>query len=124
MTDQELKKFRGLLLGLGRRLRGEVAQVTGDALRGTGADPSGGLSNLPVHPADLGNDAYQQEVAVTLLENESLLLRQVGAALRRIEDGTYGRCQECGRDMPLERLEALPYATHCLECANRLEEQG
>jgi RNA polymerase-binding transcription factor DksA len=121
MTDQELKKFRGLLLSLGRRLRGEVAQVTNDALRGTGADPAGGLSNLPIHPSDLGNDTYQQEVAVTLLENESLLLGQVAAALRRIEDGTYGRCQGCGRDMPLKRLEALPYATHCLECANRLE---
>jgi DnaK suppressor protein len=58
-----------------------------------------------------------------LEDNAEHLLSSIDAALARIEDGTYGRCERCGEPIAEERLEALPYATRCIEC-KRLEERG
>jgi DnaK suppressor protein len=69
---------------------------------------------VPVHPADLGTDNYEEEVTLGLLENEDPLLAEVNDALDRIEQGTFGRCEECRQEIPRERLEALPYARYCL----------
>jgi DnaK suppressor protein len=124
MTKKELESYREKLLALGRRLRGDMNAVGGEALRGTGGEPAGNLSNAPLHPADLGTDAFEQEMAVGLLENERLLLRQTAEALVRIDQGTYGRCLECGKDIPAARLDALPYTPHCVDCARKLQAEG
>jgi DnaK suppressor protein len=59
----------------------------------------------------------------SLEENAEHLLASIDAALKRIQDGTYGVCERCGRPIGEERLEALPYATKCIEC-KKLEERG
>jgi RNA polymerase-binding protein DksA len=59
----------------------------------------------------------------SLEENAEHLLASIDAALKRVEVGTYGICERCGRPIGDERLEALPYATKCIEC-KRLEERG
>jgi RNA polymerase-binding transcription factor DksA len=66
-------------------------------------------------------DNYEEEVALGLLGNEAQLLREVYDALARIEQGTFGRCEECGKEIPRERLEALPYARYCLGDARKLQ---
>jgi DnaK suppressor protein len=124
MTKTELEKYRQTLLSLGKRLRGQVSDAAGEALRRTGADPSGNLSNVPNHPADLSNDTYEHEVAIGVLENEEQLLEQIVRALDRIDSGTYGRCQECGQDIATERLHAIPYTPYCVECARKVEAAG
>jgi RNA polymerase-binding protein DksA len=122
MNKQELGHFRTKLDELNDRLKGDVARVEADALRRAGGEASGGISNTPLHPADLGSDHYEQEVALSLLENEAQLLRQVAEALDRIDNGTYGTCKVCGKAIARERLELLPYATHCVPCAERLQQ--
>ena len=72
-----------------------------------------------VKGADLGSDNFEQEVSLSLLENEGQLLERVSAALARIDQGTFGRCQECGRDISRERLDAVPYTPYCIQCAAR-----
>jgi RNA polymerase-binding transcription factor DksA len=72
----------------------------------------------------LGTDNHEQEVALGLLENEGQMLEQTAAALARIEQGTYGRCVDCQKDIPAERLRAIPYTPRCFECARRLESEG
>lgn len=124
MTKKEQESFRQRLVDLGTRLEGDVADVAGEALRQTGGEEAGNLSNVPVHPADLGTDTYEQEVATDLLDNERQKLVAVRAALDRIEQGTYGKCERCDRDISRERLEAVPYATLCIECARSTERQG
>jgi RNA polymerase-binding protein DksA len=57
----------------------------------------------------------------TLEENSEAVLAAIDAALRRIEDGTYGTCQRCGNPIAPERLEALPYAELCIDCKRRVE---
>jgi RNA polymerase-binding transcription factor DksA len=65
----------------------------------------------------MGTEEFLQDINATLLENEEYLVNEARAALRRIEDGTFGRCEECGRPIPDERLDALPYARFCTRCS-------
>jgi RNA polymerase-binding transcription factor DksA len=124
MNQADLDRYRQKLLALGRRVNCDLSGVAGEALRTTGGEASGSLSNAPLHPADLGTDNYEQETAASLMANETQLLEQVSAALARIDQGTYGRCQECGRDIDRERLNALLYTPYCVACAERLESEG
>jgi DnaK suppressor protein len=65
---------------------------------------------------------YERERDFSLLENARDLLTQVDRALRKIEDGTYGVCESCGKSIEAARLKALPYASLCISC-KRLEER-
>jgi RNA polymerase-binding transcription factor DksA len=121
MTKMELEGYRQSLLVLGKRLGGDISGVAREALRRSGGEASGSLSNAPLHLADLGTDNFEQELAVSLVENSVQTLDQIAAALGRIDEGTYGRCQECGRQIPAKRLQALPYTPHCVDCARRIQ---
>jgi DnaK suppressor protein len=75
------------------------------------------------HLGDSATETLDREIEQSLEENAEHLLASIDAALKRVEDGTYGICERCGRPIGDERLEALPYATKCIEC-KRLEERG
>jgi RNA polymerase-binding transcription factor DksA len=122
MTKTDLGKYRQRLIAIGKRIQGDFSTVADEALRGTGGEPSGSLSNAPYHLADLSNDTFEHEVAVGLLENQGQLLEQIAGALDRLDQGTYGRCIECGKEIPKERLEALPYTSYCIHCAVRAQD--
>jgi RNA polymerase-binding transcription factor DksA len=119
MTKPDLKAYRTTLLAMRARLTGDVSQLETEALRSGGGEASGGLSNAPSHPADLGTDNFEQEFALSLLQNQEQVLREIGDALDRIKKGSFGRCEECGGVIPKARLQAVPYARHCVACARK-----
>jgi RNA polymerase-binding transcription factor DksA len=121
MSPSELEGYRQRLLALHGRLGGDVTQLTDEALRRAGGEASGGLSNMPLHPADLGTDNFEQEFTFSLLENQEQVLEEIADALERIGKGRFGLCEECRQPIPAKRLEALPYARHCVDCARKLE---
>lgn len=121
IKTEELESYRNVLLGLRARLRGDLDQMTDEALRGNGRDTTGNLSNLPMHMADVGTENYDQEFTLGLIENEQETVSQINEALNRINAGTFGRCHECQSPIAKPRLQALPYARFCIECARRLE---
>ena len=121
MKPEELESFRRTLLSLRARLRGDLDQMTDEALRGNGRDSTGNLSNLPLHMADVGTENYDQEFTLGLIENEQLTLEQIQEALTRIDRGTFGKCQDCGSPIAKPRLQALPYTPYCIDCARRME---
>jgi DnaK suppressor protein len=123
MTQAELDHFRQALLALGNSIQSNFSALQQEALRDTGGAASGNLSNAPLHLADLATDNFQQEVNLSLLETEEQRLEEISAALTRIENGSYGRCEECQRPIGRERLEALPYTRLCVDCARRQEEE-
>lgn len=85
-----------------------------------GADP-GELSTLDQHPADSGTnlaDADREEASLEILRDQQERVRE---ALARIDAGTYGRCVDCGAQLPDERLEARPDAARCVSCQQRAE---
>jgi len=73
--------------------------------------------------ADTATATLDREIDYTLEENSEHVLEAIEAALKRIEDGTYGTCVNCGKPITEERLAAIPWATHCIDC-KRLEERG
>ncbi len=74
-------------------------------------------------PADAGSASFERETAQSLSNHARGLLTQIDDALRRMDAGTYGLCERCGEPIEAERLEAIPYATLCMECKRR-EETG
>jgi DnaK suppressor protein len=88
------------------------------------ADETGDLSiGKDDHLADTATETYMRELDDGLEENAERLLAEVEAALGRIEVGTYGTCVVCGRPIDVDRLQAVPYATLCLD-DKRVEESG
>ncbi len=123
MNQAESEFYRRRLLALKKRLGSELTELEQEALRPIGGEAAGSLSDVPIHPADLGNENYEEEVTVGLLENEVQILQEVNAALLRIEQGTFGRCENCGQEISSKRLKVLPYARYCLRCARSLQGQ-
>jgi DnaK suppressor protein len=121
MTKAEIDSYRQRLLALKKRLGGDESELEEEALRPLGGESGGGLSDVPVHPADLGTENYEEEITLDLLENEAHILAEVNDALARIEQGTFGRCENCGQEISRERLDALPYARYCIRCARKLQ---
>jgi RNA polymerase-binding transcription factor DksA len=121
MTSAETERYRNHLLALRDRLAHDVSQLSSEALRQTGGEASGGLSNTPLHIADLGSDTFAENVTLGMLENEQQALLEVGRALARITMGTFGRCEDCQGDISRERLQALPYARYCVGCAQETQ---
>ncbi|SFQ04722.1 TraR/DksA C4-type zinc finger protein [Salibacterium halotolerans] len=82
----------------------------------------GELSNYDNHPADTASGLYEREKDMALEQHEERSLDRVKKALQAIEEGTYGTCEICGADIPVERLEAEPTALCCMQHAG--EESG
>jgi DnaK suppressor protein len=78
---------------------------------------------LDQHLAETATATVDREIDYTLEENSEHVLEAIEAALKRIDDGTFGKCVNCGKDIGEERLAAIPWATHCIDC-KRLEERG
>src|SRR5262245_45120300 len=94
-TQAERKAYRKCLRALLGRLDRDRAQLKGEALQTTGGEASGGLSDVPLHLADLGSHEFEEDVTLSLLENEERLIEEVNGALARIDQGTFGRCEAC-----------------------------
>lgn len=117
----DLKVFRERLLSLRTRLRGDVTQMVDTSLSKSRTAGNGDLSSMPIHMADIGSDNFEQEFTLTLMANDEGALERIEAALERIEDGTYGLCEECGAKIPKARLNAIPYTAMCVKCASQSE---
>jgi DnaK suppressor protein len=86
---------------------------------GDDLDPNrGGVSN---HLADDSDVMFEQEKLMSLRFNTEQMLQQVDHALERVAAGTYGTCENCGKPIPPERLDARPYATLCVNCQQQRE---
>ncbi len=117
----DIDRFRRLLEGERDRLTHARDAVHHDASM---LEESGDLAiGAGDHLADSATETYLRELDGGLEENADHLLTEIEAALARIEDGTYGRCTACGRQISTERLEAVPYATLCID-DKRLQEGG
>jgi len=91
------------------------------AFSGDQREVTGESSIVSQHPADVADFTYQRELQQTTEKFLDRQAEQVEAAMRARENGTYGVCQECGRDIPHARLEARPEATLCVACQRRQE---
>lgn len=107
---------------------GEVLIKRRDALRQALAGDISALMELREQSGgdvvDHALDAAQDEISSQLAEVESRELAQIDNAIERIRQGTYGICEVTGKPIPLARLQALPYATMCIEAQREMEKHG
>lgn len=124
MSAVDTQHFRELLL--------EKRQAVVEALDylhkenpGSLEDETGELvsGSADQHMADTATETVDREIDYTLEASDGRLLTAIDSALNRIEDGTYGTCVNCGAQIAPERLEAMPWATLCIDC-KRKEERG
>lgn len=121
MKAQDLTQFQDILLRKRDLLSGNVTSLEAQALKRSRQDASGDLSTMPIHMADIGSDNFEQEFTLGLIENEEEMLRAIDEALQRIEDGTFGKCEECGKAIRKTRLKAIPHARLCINCQRQEE---
>lgn len=123
VSSLDLEHFRTLL----EKQRAELADaIAGLNHEGPLTDEAGGFVSARAddhHLADTATDTYARELDEGLSEDVERVLVEVEAALVRLEAGEYGLCRVCGREIGAERLEAVPYATLCID-DKRLEERG
>ena len=122
MKKVEMKVYKDRLLTLRARMRGDVTQLADAALKKNRMEGNGETSAMPIHMADIGSDNFEQEFTLSLIENDGGTLAKIETSLERIEDGSYGLCEECGLKIPKSRLNAIPYATLCVRCAQQQEQ--
>lgn len=116
LTSQQLSNFQTQLNNEKKELLERFDQNDHFGLqRGHYHEAMGELSSYDNHPADEGTDLYEREKDIALNEHEELHLKNIDKALQAIEQGTYGKCEVCGTEIPLERLEVLPTTTYCVK---------
>jgi RNA polymerase-binding protein DksA len=82
-------------------------------------DAAGSANSDDEHDPEGATIAFEREHVAALLDQTREHVTQVDAALRRLDEGTYGRCERCGEPIAAGRLEARPTATTCINCANQ-----
>ncbi len=113
LDKKTIAKFKRLLLKQREEIVGEVKQMV-ESSKEMGQD---GIQDIGDEAANI----YNKQVLLSLNENERLRLHEVDEALDRIENGTYGICEECGGPISLKRLEVRPVAKYCVPCLTKLE---
>ncbi|MBE0537903.1 MAG: TraR/DksA C4-type zinc finger protein [Phycisphaerae bacterium] len=121
MTPEEIQSYRRLLLEKWAELVGDVNYMENEALRKSRLDAAGDLSSMPIHMADLGTDNFEQEFSLGLMDSERKILLEIVAALRRMNDGTFGICEGTGKPISKARLNANPWARYCIDYARMVE---
>ena len=112
-TAQRLLQQRNKLLRARAALVQQIKRLTKDASEDT--------PEYSIHMADAGTDSFDRDLALGLASFEQEELYEVDAALKRIEDGTYGFCELTGRPIPWRRLEAVPWTRFSIDAETKLE---
>jgi DnaK suppressor protein len=113
LDKKTITKFKKLLLKEREQIAGEVKQIV-ESSNEMGQD---GIQDIGDEAANI----YNKQVLLSLNENERMRLKEVDESLDRIENGTYGICEECGGPISLKRLEVRPVAKYCVPCLTKLE---
>src|SRR5262249_764613 len=121
MTRAQQDKYRNMLQDIVDRVSSTAVGLTEQVRTPTGGESAGGISNAPLHLGDIGSEAYNQELGVTLLENETYIHDEGLAALERLDRGTFGRCERCQEAIPTARLNAIAYTRYCAACAGKVQ---
>jgi DnaK suppressor protein len=116
MMNTDLTVYRERLFALRAKLLGDATQMEDDALTAHIE-----ATSTPTDREELGTDTAEQELTSSLLGSEKDVFDQIDGALLRIEDRSYGQCEQCGEKIPESRLEAIPYAAECERCASQRE---
>lgn len=115
LKKSEIENFKNRLIAL----RAEMTKIVQEVSKEVKSDVQ--LSGYSQHQADAGTDDFDRSVSLTLTDQEMKVLKQIDRALEKIDEGTYGICDLSGDDIPIKRLEAIPYATMTVAAQEKFE---
>lgn len=121
MRKLDTDKYRKKLLAERDRIRYEMEQIERDISYDDTSIGQGELADYDNHPADAATDTYEKERDIAVRDNFREILGRIDEALGKIERGTYGICDRCGREITPGRLNVVPYAIYCVECQDLIE---
>lgn len=121
MGRKELQNFKQELTAEKQRLIKEISRLEETGIGDTASDSVGELSRVDNHPADLASETFERGKDIALRDNAHLLLEKVEKALAKIQAGTFGQCELCGRQISGDRLAAMPSALLCIDCQRETE---
>ena len=118
ISAEDLARFKAILVQKRRRLMGDVAMMSEEAL---GSEEGSVDNHAPIHPAEVGSHSFEQEFTLDLLSHDGDRIQMIEMALEKLDEGTYGQCDECSARIPKGRLEMLPESIYCVKCATKME---
>ncbi|MDD5610039.1 MAG: TraR/DksA C4-type zinc finger protein [Candidatus Omnitrophica bacterium] len=121
LDKKELLEFKKLVLKKKSELIEQINHISEDTLKKSPKEASGDISSYTYHMADVATDTYDREFSMSLASNDRAIFYEIEDALKKIEDGTYGICEECKDFIAKVRLRAIPYARLCLKCQEKKE---
>lgn len=120
MKSTDLKKFKKILLDMKKELLQELNELE-KKVDENPIDSSSEVNPYPIHPSDLGTDEEIRESNAEMYSRLCEKLKDIEYALQKINDKTYGICENCGKDIGLARLKTLPFSKYCIKCAEIIE---
>ncbi|MCG2713705.1 MAG: TraR/DksA family transcriptional regulator [Candidatus Omnitrophica bacterium] len=123
LTKKELKDFKKIVLKRKDEVIDDIQHISDDTLKKSQKEASGDISGYTYHMADVATDNYDREFSLGLASNERQSLYELEDALKRIEDGSFGICDDCKNNISKIRLKAVPSARLCIKCQKKREKK-
>lgn len=123
LTKKDLNDYKKLINKRKSEIMYDINHISEDTLKKSLKDASGDISGYAFHMADVATDNYDREFSLGIASNERKLIYELDDAVKRIEDGTFGFCEDCKSLIAKTRLKAIPYARLCLNCQQKREKK-
>jgi len=122
LTVQQTESFKKRLMDMRDHLLDRIERFNDTGMGDSMSKSTGELSTYDNHPGDVGSEMFERGKDFALREDAITTIGAIDDALSKIDNGRYGRCEVCGRDIPVKRLAAVPYTTQCVDCKSRDEQ--
>lgn len=122
MDKEKLIYYKDKLNKEKERANKLIKQLKDNDMTEYNAEMSSELSFYDNHPSDIATEVFNAEMGRTLEATQESTIGRINDALKAIDEGSYGKCKKCGKDIEEERLEILPYAENCIKCENAISE--
>ncbi len=122
-NKKELAEFKKIILKGKEEIMDSIKHISDDTLKKSQKDAAGDISGYTYHMADVSTDTYDREFSLCLASSEREALYEFDDALKKIEEGIFGICEECKAMISKTRLKAVPYARFCVKCQERKDKR-
>ncbi len=122
-NKKELAEFKKIILKRKEEVVEGIKHISEDTLKKTQKDAAGDISGYTYHMADVATDTYDREFSLGLASNDRKVLYELDDAIKKIEDGMFGICEDCKSMITKARLKAVPSARLCVKCQEKKEKR-
>jgi len=123
MLKADLSAFKKLILKKKEDIIDHIREISEETVKKSQKDASGDISSYTYHMADVATDNYDREFSMGRVSEDREFLFELDDALKRIEDGSFGICEDCGALVSKTRLKAVPSARLCIKCQEKKDKK-